>query len=304
MTRPRINHGRQHGFTLVEAVVVMVVVGILSGILVLFIRRPVQNYVDGAARAELSEAADLALRRMTRELRTALPNSVRLTSTPAGVWWLEFIPTRAGGQYLTSEDNPTSGNPLSFTAPNAQVFSVVGPMPAAPYAIVKNDLIAIYNLGPGFDNADAYKRNNLALVTNVAGSEISFESYQVGKAHPNTTNPFAVAAGGAPNSSPGHRFQVVGMPVTFRCQGGAGGTGKLMRSVAADFSDVQPTPDATVGAPLAINVLSCDFSVDSIANRQSSLVGLNLSLARASANSPNGVETVTLTQQIHVDNVP
>lgn len=294
---------RQRGFTLVEAIVVMVMVGILSGIMVLFIRRPVQNYVDSAARAEMSEAADLALRRMTREIRSALPNSVRLTVV-GGVWWLEFIPTKAGGQYLTADDNPARGDPLDFTAPKAQIFSVVGPMPADQYAIVPGDFIAIYNLGPGFAGADAYERGNLALVTKVLNNDVSFESYDAGAAHPNTDNPFVAAAGTVPNSSPDHRFQVVGRPVTFRCQGGAGGTGTLTRSVAADFSAVQPTPAAAAGALLANNVLGCDFSVASVANRQSALIGLNLSLARASANSPNGVETVTLSHQIHVDNTP
>jgi MSHA biogenesis protein MshO len=305
MTKKLTSVRRQRGFTLVEAIVVMVIVGILAGIMVLFIRRPVQNYVDSAARAEMSEAADLALRRMTRELRGALPNSVRL-NVSGGVWWVEFIPTKAGGQYLTAEDNPSQGNgqTLDFSAQNAQTFSVVGPMPVAPYAVVPGDFIAICNLGPGFTGADAYARGNLALVTKVLNNDISFESYAEGVAHPNTNNPFAVAAGAAPNSSPDHRFQVVGRPVTFRCQGGAGGTGTLTRSVAADFAVDQPTPTAAAGALLANNVLGCDFSVTSMANRQSALIGLNLALARANANSPNGVETVTLSAQIHVDNTP
>lgn len=303
MMAPFKSSGTQRGFTLVEAVLVMVVVGILAGILVIFIRRPVQNYVDSAARAEMSEAADVALRRMTRELRAALPNSVR-TEVVDGVQWLEFIPTKAGGQYLAYEDNPTLGIALSFNATNAQAFSVVGPMPVAPHAVVPGDFIVVYNLGAGFDRADAYARGNLALVTGVNGNNIGFESYREGVQHPNNENPFAVAAGQTPNASPDHRFQVVGRPVTFRCQGAANGGGTLTRSVAADFSVKQPQPTAEAGALLANNVLSCSFSATSTANRQSALIGLNLSLARPSPNSPNGLETVTLSHQVHVDNTP
>jgi prepilin-type N-terminal cleavage/methylation domain-containing protein len=49
---------RQHGFTLIETIVVMMITAILAGIMVLFIRRPVQNYVDNAARADMADVAD------------------------------------------------------------------------------------------------------------------------------------------------------------------------------------------------------------------------------------------------------
>ena len=293
---------RQRGFTLVEAVVVMVVTGILAGIMVLFIRRPVQNYTDAAARAELSDAADLALRRMSRELRTALPNSVRLTVNN-GVWWLEFIPTVSGGKYLSVENNTSSGTPLSFTNSTAAPFNVIGPMPTLTFPPGANNYIVIYNLGPGFANigADAYSRTNLARVTGVAGRTISYERYLDGDAAGNGLNPFASPN---PNTSPGQRFQVVTEPVTFRCQGLANGRGTLTRSVATNFFAAQPTPAAAAGNLLASNVVACNFSVNGFGNQQAALIGLNLALGRPDINGGNAVETVTLTHQIHVDNTP
>jgi MSHA biogenesis protein MshO len=307
----------QRGFTLVEAIVVMVITGILAGIMVLFIRRPVQNYTDAAARAELSDAADLALRRMARELRTALPNSVRLTGSPGNVWWLEFIPTTGGGQYLTVENNPdpVKGTPLSFTSTNAQTFNVIGSMPAitiSPGGAANFDLdnfIVVYNLGSGFTDADAYDRSNLALITAVNNRAISFESYAIGAARGNTTNPFAEWTKAPPsdnrmaNTSPAQRFQVVKRPVIFRCQGSANGRGTLTRSVV-DFSSSPTFPNASAGILMANNVVDCDFSIGFPANQQSALVGLNLSLGRPNPDGGNAVETVTLTHQIHVDNIP
>ena len=67
----------QGGFTLLEAVVVIVITGIVSAMVAVFIRAPVEGYIDSVARAELTDAADTALRRLTREVRTALPNSLR-----------------------------------------------------------------------------------------------------------------------------------------------------------------------------------------------------------------------------------
>ena len=281
----------------------MVVTGILAGIMVLFIRRPVQNYTDAAARAELSDAADLALRRMARELRTALPNSVRLTAPPGGVWWLEFIPSKSGGKYLAVEDNPAVSNdplvgkPLSFTNAVAQPFNVIGPMPR----VAVNDFIVIYNLGPGFPSADAYTGSNLARVTAIDDGKRSISYTSHGGAA--GANPFAVAAGSIPNTSPAQRFQVVTRPVTFRCEGNANGTGTLTRS-EADFLAGQPLPGRNTGSLLANNVVDCDFTIGTSGNQQSALIGLNLSLGRPGLDGDKAVETVTLTHQIHVDNIP
>ena len=282
--------GRQRGFTLVEAVVVMVVTGIIAGIMVLFISRPVNSYVDSAARADLGDAADLALRRMARELRAAVPNSVRL-SVVGGVSYLEFIPTRAGGRYLGDDDyidtaKAPAAQPLSFSDASRTSFTVVGVVPA----IAAGDGIVVYNLGPGFPGADAYAGGNRATVSAVNGSLVTLAN-----------NPFAGAA--TPGASPAKRFQVVQQPVTFRCEGRMGGGGTLRRITGYGFQQAQPvTADATAGALLADNVLACNFSVDSNANLQSALVGMNLALARAAAGS--SLQTVALTHQIHVDNTP
>jgi len=294
---------KQRGFTLVEAIIVMVLTGILAGVMVLFIRQPVQNYVDAAARADLTDTADLALRRMARELRTALPNSIRTTFNN-GVWFVQFIPTRSGGQYLAVEDNATSGTPLSFTDTTALQFDVVGPIPD----IAVNDIIAIYNLGNGITDADAYYAGeppvgassmNRQVVNGVAGNRITLAG---------TTNLFAVPAnaGRTPNTSPEHRFQVISRPVTFRCEGNANGTGTLAR-IVNDFSVAQPQPVVVPGTTplLATNVQTCDFTADQSGNLHTALIGMTLSLARPRVGgAANGLETVTLVHQIHVDNTP
>jgi MSHA biogenesis protein MshO len=306
MNAPLIFPKQQRGFTLVEAIVVMVITGILASVMVLFIRKPVQNYVDAAGRADMSDAADLALRRMVRELHGALPNSIRIT-TVGTVTLLEFIPTKAGGTYLAEEDD--AGTPyLDFVLPgtlppagsNFYKFTVVGDMPVAPYNIVSGDHIVVYNLGPGYDRADAYSNlpnsMNRTQVSSVSGNVVTM-----------TSNPFAVAAGSVPNSSPTHRFNIVAPPVTFRCDPTANGVGELKRywnynSVVNVFQDNQVDPQ-TLGtkssALLANYVTSCTFAYSNTINLQHGLVGLSLTLGRA-----NSAESVTLTQQVNVENTP
>jgi MSHA biogenesis protein MshO len=292
---------RALGFTLVEAIVVMVITSILAGIMVLFIRRPVQSYVDTAARADMADVAEIALRRMSRELRGAVPNSLRLT-TAGGVTLLEFIPSKAGGRYLATDDGADSANanlpPLVFTAGGGNTFYVVSPMPAPPYAIASNDRIIVYNLGNGINNSDAYEANaaNLATVGSVNGKLITLVS-----------NTFTNGA----LSSPGRRFTVARPPVTFACVDSAAGTGALRRLTNYGFLANQPNLAALTGTPnvenalMAANVRGCSFTVQQLPNRNTALISLAIALARSNPGSGgNGLETVTLAQQIQVNNTP
>jgi len=303
---PNQRPGRQRGFTLVEAIVVMVVTAILAGTTVMFIRRPVQSYVDNAARADMGDVAELALRRMARELHTALPNSIRL-SVAGNLSLLEFIPTKAGGLYLAVEDN-AGPNSLSFTQANRLSFDIVGPVPSGAYAIAVGDSIVVYNLGTGFVDADAYANvgGNRATVTAVNGSTIGFvDPYAA------NNNPFANAFNAAPtprvpNTSPDHRFNVATTPVTFACVNDAAGRGTLTRYWNYGFQAAQIDPSAVANVSRALmgsNVLGCQFTVAAAANQHTGLIGMSISLARPAPGNA-ALETVTLAHQIHVNNTP
>jgi MSHA biogenesis protein MshO len=291
---------RNQGFTLVEAIVVLVLTGILAGVTVLFIRRPVQAYVDSAARAEMTDVAEIALRRMSRELHGALPNSIRFTVIN-NVSYLEFIPTKAGGIYLSVNDSVDPSKnviPLDFVGAGTS-FDIVGPVPVAPYAIAAGDSIVVYNLGTGFTNSDAYAQTpgNRATVTGIAGTRVSYSG----------PNPFAI--GGYASNSPRHRFAVATSPVTFACANNATtGRGTLTRFWNYGFMPNQGNPatqSSFNSALMAANVYGCQFSVQQAANQQTALVGLAIALARPNPEvATNALETVTLVQQIHVDNTP
>src|SRR5690606_15655966 len=152
----------QRGFTLVEMIVVIVITGIVAAAVAVFIRAPVQGYVDLVARAELVDEADTAVRRISREVRRALPNSVRLTSV-GGNNYLEFLLTSTGGRYMAGSDlSLLEENPppplLSFTDSSKQVFRVVGGFSAEkiPHSPSESSWVVIYNLGPGQESANAY----------------------------------------------------------------------------------------------------------------------------------------------------
>lgn len=286
--RPRQRHA---GFTLIEMIMVMVITGILAGAVAVFITQPVEGYIDSVRRAELTDAANVALRRIARDVRLALPNSLRQTSATS----FEFIMTKAGGRYRDPADGSTGGDFLSYTDTADVSFNVLGAMPANP-AIAVNDYVVVYNLGAGYDPANAYLRGtaqcgaapaspgcNIARVSGIAGNVLTLDA-----------NPFAFQS--PPLPSPDARFQVVGQNdkvVRYTCSA----AGVLTRHSGCDFNDTSTGCSAAVLAGSSATTAACSIDYTSSAMGRNGLLYFQLTLT-------SGGESVTLFQQIHVDNAP
>jgi len=265
-----VNKLRARGFTLLEMIVVIVITGIIGAAIAIFIRQPIEGYIDAARRAELSDIADTALRRITRDLRSALPNSVRVDGTGN---YIEYLQTSGGGRYRAeNESGGLLGETLDFTSADPQ-FDVIGPMPT----LVIGDQIVIYNLGPGTGSTDAY----------TGGNRTAFVSLGVAPIVIITAKQF-------PFASPGKRFQVVQHPVTYACEAGV-----LRRYWGYAIAPAQPVPPAGGNnALLATNVAACGFSYATAGiTGRTGVVSLTLEISRAG-------ESVRLFQQAHVNNVP
>lgn len=284
MTARHFSTVRQAGFTLVEAVIVITIIGILGAVVAVFIRMPIQNYQDSVARAELTDIADLALRRIARDLRLALPNSIEV---PGGMSnSITFLMTRTGGRYLAAEDGVSSAKVLDFINPGNKSFTMIGRMPSGKQAIQPNvDFVVVNNLGiPG---ASARNGDNIALVTGV--TRITDDQHLITLA----SNPFAAQS--PPMPSPTSRFQVVSGPVGYACTAGS-----LIRTwdwpmIPGRASDT-PAGQSSV---LANRVSSCSFSYREDANRRSALLMIALVL-----EMPNGGGEIKLVHQVHVENTP
>ncbi|WP_077340997.1 PilW family protein [Pseudocolwellia agarivorans] len=104
------------GFTLVELVIVIVLLGILSVGISGFLKLGSQIFVDVKNRSEIVATARFAIERLNRELRTALPNSVRVTLTDqsgnsTNIQCIEYIPILTTANYLdipTESENETA----------------------------------------------------------------------------------------------------------------------------------------------------------------------------------------------------
>jgi len=260
----------QQGFTMIEAIVVIVVMGIVLALSAMFIRQPIESYFDIARRAELTDIADTALRRMARDIHSAVPNSIRQSGN-----YLEFVPIKDAGRYR-AEVGTGGEDILDFTFATDSSFAVLGPA----VTVSAGDSIVIYNLGiPGSDVYEGTSRR--AAVS--GGSSVS---YTVGA----TQFPFA---------SPANRFQVVGGAVTYECAANAGNpaNGYLRRYSGYAIQAAQPAPPAISPAILASNVAACAMSYASGVQQRDGLVSISLTLKKQN-------ESVTLYHEVHVSNVP
>ena len=262
---------RQSGFTLVELIMVIVIMGIIGGMVAVFMKSPIDAYFASARRAGMSDTADTALRRMARDLHKALPNSILNANNQC----IEFIPTKTGGRYRAAVDASGNGNILDFTTADTSFDMFGANSTLADQGIGAGDVVAVYNLGPGIN--DAYVGNNTATVSGVSAGNPATITLQTGKQFP-------LASGG-------NRFQVIPgneNVVAYVCNGG-----NLYRT-ARTFTGA--TCPAT-GAILASNVSSCSFVYNGSDLQRNGLVQLTLQLT-------NSGETVSLYQEVHVDNTP
>jgi len=101
---------RTAGFTLVELVMVIVLLAIVATVSVQFVALSTQGAIDVSSRQQRALASVVISERVSRELREALPTSIR---TNADGSCIEWMPIRAASNYL---DLPRGGTPSSFDA--------------------------------------------------------------------------------------------------------------------------------------------------------------------------------------------
>ena len=262
---------RAAGFSLIELIVVILILGILSAGTAIYIVRGMQAYTDTVRRDRLTAVARAATERVVRELRNALPNSIRLASN-GGVECIEFVPVDSAGAYL--EDLAPRGSITAFNAvpylppPTGDRFVVIYPYATTP-------LYTAGNPGPvaGYDPA-----------SNATAGEVRLVS----------AHRFA-------HDSPRHRFFLTGGPVSF-CIDGA--SSRLDRYTGYGFTSTPAAPPHATPALVAEHLQLVDggaavtpFAWDPGSLIRAGVVTLDLRFMEEG-------EWVRLRQEVQIRNAP
>lgn len=274
---------RARGFTLVELVMVIAITGIIAASLTVFLVPAINSYFDARRRVELSDMANTALRRMSQDIRSAVPNSVRSVSPTC----FQLVPTIAGGRYRMAPDTVTAGSAALDTSVATLAFDVLSPLGQIPAA---GDWVVIDNQ----TSNDVYNNVNRGAINTVDTPPPAPGGAAVGQ-HRITLN----LATQFPVGYDGGRFVVVpnaAQTVFYSCVGGT-----LYRTTAAFNANQGTTCALTTGAVVATDVAAggCTFvyNPNQGATQQSGFVWMRLELTRAG-------ESVALAHGVHVDNFP
>lgn len=264
----------QRGFTLIELIMVIVIMGVIGGMVSVFMKSPIDAYFASARRAALTDTADTAVRRMARDIRKALPNSIRQVNDQC----IEFIPTKTGGRYRVAELVAGDNKSLNFSAADT-TFNMLGSNSSLPtdQQIVASDIIAVYNLG--ITGSDAYAGDNTSVVSAVVDG---------------TETAITMASKQFPLASGSNRFHVIPGSetiVSYVCSGS-----NLYRNSSYSYASSCSTAGSKLTI-LATNVSNCSFVYNGSDLQRNALVQLTLKFT-------DGGETVSLYHEVNINNTP
>ncbi len=283
---------RAAGFTLIELVITMTITVIVASFAATFISTPVLGFTHQVRRAELVDSAESSLRRMGRDIRRALPNSIRTTSS-GSITALEILSAVEGVRYRTSPPPGNANARLTFSAADA-AFNSIGLFSAItkPFSSTTHYL-SIYNVGVA--GANAYELSN---VITPPGTQIDIDAAtEAGEDNVQLSPSFQFAY-----PSPRQRIYLVDTPVTFLCDTA---TGELTRyagyaiatNQADRDSDAELLAAGGVPALMSDNLTACTFVFTPGTAQRAGLLSMSLNVGLAG-------ETIFLLQQVHVHAAP
>lgn len=245
------------GFTLVEMVISIALIGLLAVMAAPMLRLPLLAWLDATRRAEMTNALEATHGKLADDLRRALPNSVRVRTVGPRVL-LEVLEVRAWGRHRAGPSGGAQVCPAVCATPGAQdvleaacvetCFTSLGALEGdAP--VPGSDWVVVNPLGPGIPAGDPYFGGNVAVAGGIKTRLTALAAAPDG-------NQLRIAAHMFPALAGSRRFYLVATPVTWDCNPG---TQRLTRRWGYPITALQPAAfgAAANAAPMATQVSAC-----------------------------------------------
>lgn len=266
---------RSRGFTIVELVVSMVIATILAGFVGLTMTTPIQAYLAQARRAELSDAAETAMRIVARDVRGALPESLRY-GVVNGFDTLEMIEVSAVAGYRTW----TTGDTLDIGIPDISFDAAGAQLSGRPL----NRLV----VGPSRTDANLDPYLNTAVIT-PAGQSINFSPSNRRFTLSSHTFP-------APGSPSQRAYAVVGT-IRYECDTVA----RVLRRYQDLPIQQAMSPVGGGGTIVARDIANCRFRTQNSAAEHGGIAIVEITVSRVTGGNN---ESLRVMRQLRVENRP
>jgi len=281
------------GFSLIELIVVIVLLGLLAGGAGLLILNPIAAYDAQVRRQQLVDQGEMALRQIARDLRRALPNSVRIAPAGAG-FALEMVNIVDGARYRDEYGGAYVGDAdfvLDFTGPDT-AFNLLGGL-NNPAIFSPGSRLVIYNTSVNI-YAEAVDVDKEGIITD-DGTTLAFVTLNPGPNREDQiilSTPFEFT-----QQSPGQRAFLVDGAISYVCNPA---TSSILRYSGYGFDDPQQIPPGgggVVSDTLVSQVIGCNASYTPGTAQRGGIITLDISLGDSGGN-------INLLHQVHVVNVP
>jgi len=265
-------------FTLVELVMVIVVLAILATGSVKFISQSARGMVDSAERQVLASTASIAMEKVLRQVRRALPNSVRAFEDN-GNNCIEFVPILHSSEYVSV---PIASAETDF---DAIAFSNAVGGESGYVAVYSISESSVYGNSPDTDRS---------ISTTVASAGTPSANLQTITFEPLSSYRF-------PTGSPRKRFYLVSDPISF-CEDA---NGRLWRYQNYGFHPDSRNSIPTSGADSiliadSLQVNSLSFNILQAQLQRNAVIRMSLVIVRSNTS----LERLELSQEVQLRNVP